>query len=151
MVTLPSNPKERLHYFKEQVNRLFDYLFEYEKGPLDTPKADIAPSVDVYQREGQVLIEVELPGVTRENLEVSLLDNVLIIEGVKQNDTKGEGKHYLQMERDFGRFHRVFKIPVAVNTSKIRVVFHHGLLTITFPRVEEKRGIVKRIPIEGGC
>lgn len=106
------------------------------------------PSVDIFSTRDSFTVEVEMPGVRKEDIEITLVKNTITIKALKYECFDDEKVNYVCMERSFGRFCRVVDIPFPVNTSQIRAVCKNGILTITVPRVEDKRAHSKRVPIE---
>ena len=147
MAPLPRSPRERLEYFKNRVNKLFEFLFEYEHASPETTGREIGPIVDLYQSEADLFIEVEVPGFSREDLELYITDDVLIIEGNRTAAEEQEAGRFLVMERQRGGFQRVIKIPTSVNSSQLDAKLEAGVLRVKLPRVPEKRGTTRRIDI----
>lgn len=111
------------------------------------------PSADVYELKDAVVIELELPGAVREEIEVYISGNRLSVSGAKRDralsrESEAPKVSYLQIERKFGRFAREFELAVAINTSAVRASFKQGVLSIILPKIEDKRGKRKRIVVE---
>lgn len=147
MAHMPTNPRERLEYFKDRVNKLFEFLFDYERISLESTGREASPIVDIYQSDTDLYIDIELPGMTRETLELFITDDVLIIEGSRPPVKKPDTGKFLVMERPKGHFQRVIKIPTSVNSSKLEAKLKEGVLRVKLPRVPEKRGTTRRIEI----
>ncbi len=107
------------------------------------------PNVDVYSTPDELKIEVELAGVRKQDIEVALLKNTLTIKAVKFECFDEDKINYVCMERAFGRIFRAIDMPFPVDTAKIKAVFRNGILTISLPRVEDKRNKSRRVAIEG--
>ncbi|MCK5237313.1 MAG: Hsp20/alpha crystallin family protein, partial [Deltaproteobacteria bacterium] len=93
-------------------------------------------------------IRVELPGVRAEDIEISILRNNLNIKAHKYECFEDNTTNYICMERSFGHIFRAVEVPVPVNTSEIKALYSKGILQITLPRIEEKRGQPKKIKVE---
>ena len=111
------------------------------------------PPADVYELKDAVVIELELPGALKEEIEVYIIGNRLSISGVKRDralsrESEAQKVSYLQIERKFGRFARKFELLTAVNTGAVRASFQQGILSITLPKIEDKRGKRRRIVVE---
>ncbi len=106
------------------------------------------PYVDMYSTSKEVVVEVEMPGVRHEDIEVTILENTLNIKAMKYECFEEENVNYVCLERSFGRIFRAIDIPLPVNTGEIKATYRKGILRIAIPRVEEKRGKPKRVPIE---
>ncbi|MBI3399046.1 MAG: Hsp20/alpha crystallin family protein [Deltaproteobacteria bacterium] len=132
------------------IGMVFQYLFE-ETEKIASPK-DIAmnhtPVVDIFSTQDSIIIEVEMPGVRKDEVDISILHNAITVRGLKYECFEEKKINFVCMERSFGRLFRVIDIPCSVDTTRIKAVCKDGLLTITLPRVAEKRGIPKKITVE---
>ena len=106
------------------------------------------PPVDVDETSDEIRLVAELPGLSREDIEVELEDGVLTIQGEKKEETKDEGTQGLLYERRWGSFTRRFTLPRAVDAENIRASYENGLLSIRVPKAEEAKG--RKIEISGG-
>lgn len=99
------------------------------------------PDTDVVERENEIQVVCELPGLTRDEVELSLENNVLTITGEKQEhrDQGGEGDTYHLSERRWGRFSRSFVLPREVDQDRINAHFENGVLTVSIPKSEKVR------------
>lgn len=108
------------------------------------------PVADLYETPSSVVIEVELPGVEPEDILIKLLDDVVIVEGVRAeaSATEGRGRKYLCMERNVQSFRRMLSLPSAVDGGAARAKFENGVLTLRFPKHMASKVI--KIKIEDG-
>jgi HSP20 family protein len=129
---------------------IFQYLYEEaEKIILHNDVAiNHTPVVDMFSTPDSIIIEIELPGVRQDEVDVSILRSTLTIRGLKYECFDEKKVNFVCMERSFGRLFRVIDIPYPVDTSVIKAVFRDGLLTITLSRIEEKRGVPRKINVE---
>ena len=105
------------------------------------------PRVDVAEDANNVYFHVELSGMEKQDVHVSVTnDNVLVIKGERKNEFKEEGKNFVRMERGYGAFERSFTLPSSVQTDAINAQFEHGVLNITLPKTEASKP--KQIAIE---
>ena len=132
------------------IGMAFQYVFE-ESEKIVLPR-DVSithtPVVDMFSTAGAVIVEVELPGVRQEEVEISILQNTLTIRGVKYECFEEKKINFVCMESSFGRVFRVIDIPYTVDTSRIKAAYKNGLLTIELPKVAEKRGVPKKVNVE---
>ena len=106
-----------------------------------------SPKINIYEKENQLIISAEVPGVKKEDLKITLQDNILTIEGEKKNLLdENEIKSFLT-ERIFGSFKRSFTINKDVDSEKINAKFNNGILSITLAKVEEKTPTEKVIEV----
>ena len=107
----------------------------------------MSPAVDVFEEGGFIVVKAELPGLTRKDIEVKLIDNTLEITGEKSTEEKIDRKDYLKVERSHGKFSRTLRLPEGLDGEHVTAGFTDGVLEIKIPRVEDKR-IVHRIKIK---
>jgi HSP20 family protein len=108
-----------------------------------------APAVDVEETPDQLVLRAELPGMSREDIEVELEDGVLTIQGEKKEEQRDENAQGLLYERRWGTFTRRFTLPRAVSPDGITAQYVNGILTVRVPKAEEAKG--RKIQItEGG-
>lgn len=105
------------------------------------------PPIDVFETPGEVVIEAELPGVDPATIGVSAGEGLIVIEGVKADDPGPGRVTFLCMERSFGSFRRVVIPGAAVDITRATAACRDGVLQVRVPKVEEKRGRVRVIPV----
>ena len=120
------------------VNREIDNLINQVWGDQGNPNTQAwYPKVDIAEDENQFVLHAELPGMNREDIQVSLEDGVLTISGERKFETKKEDKNYLHRERSYGSFTRSFRMGKNVQVDKIAAAYKDGVLTMTLPKAEE--------------
>ncbi len=95
------------------------------------------PAVDVQETDKSFVFTAELPGLTKDDVEITLEDNLLTISGERTLDEKEQGDTYHRIERAYGKFARSFSLPAQVDNSKVDAKFDHGLLKIEIPKSEQ--------------
>ncbi len=104
------------------------------------------PLIDLYESGDDLICEIDLPGIDPEGIMLKVVDDVLIIEGVKGDiEQKDKNLKYLCMERHTDSFRRVVKMPLRVNIQEADASYSHGVVKIRFPKLKEK---VVKIKIE---
>ena len=103
------------------------------------------PPVDIYETEDAFVLEAELPEMTKDDVEIELVENRLILRGAHQPKPEMKEEHYRRRERAYGRFERVFVLPALIDRDKVTAEFHHGVLTLQLPKSDMAKP--KRIPI----
>jgi len=106
-----------------------------------------APRADASLGQATYEINIELPGVNPEDVEISMHDNSLIVRGEKKTEKHETGKNYFFSEREYGSFQRTFRLPPDSDTGKIDAAFDAGVLSIRIPRASSLPHSVKKIPI----
>lgn len=134
----------------KDIGMIFQYLYEEAENIDLRGGAGInhTPAVDMFSTADSIIIEIELPGVRQEEIDLSVLRNTLTIKAFKYECFDERKVNFVCMERSFGRFLRVIDIQCPVDTTRTRAVFRDGLLTITLPRIGEKRGVPRKIVVE---
>jgi HSP20 family protein len=103
--------------------------------------ANWTPQIEVFQRDRQLVIRADLPGLSKNDVQVELRDDSVIIRGERQEERKEERQGFYRTERTYGSFYRVIPLPGGVDTTKATANFRDGVLEITMPAEEgEPRG-----------
>ena len=97
------------------------------------------PAVDFYEDDQQLVLKAELPGVNKDNLELSLHGGVLTLAGERREEKSLENSEVHRSERFLGKFERRFTLPSAVDAAKVQASFKDGILTVTLPKAEEAK------------
>jgi HSP20 family protein len=98
-----------------------------------------APVLDVQEDKDNFRVRVELPGLKREDIAVSLDDGVLVVSGERKTETVDEGTEVHRQERYYGKFSRALTLPSAVAADKVKAAYKDGILTVTLPKAEEAK------------
>ena len=138
-VSRAGSPFWPLRRLGEDLERLFEEPFS--EWPLRTRGFfdGWGPPVDVYQDKDNVFVKIEVPGMKKEEIEVSMLGEQLSISGERKEESEYRGAESYQSERWFGRFHRSLSLPAAVEAGKIEAHYKDGVLTIICPKTEEAK------------
>jgi len=138
---------------RREMDRLFDdFAFPRPPSRLGTMKADweMAPAVDVAEKDGAYEITAELPGINEKDIEVKLANGVLTIKGEKKEEKEETRKDYHLSERRYGSFQRSFQVPDGIDAEKIAASFVKGVLTVTLPKSAEAKQKEKKIAVKAG-
>jgi HSP20 family protein len=135
---------DQLTSLRDEINRLFE-------SPLETNGVSgfnaWAPALDLYEDKDNLVLRAELPGMKKQDIEISLHDDVVTISGERKNEKKYEGAETSREERFFGRFTRSLKLPKSVNSGGVKASYKEGILTVTLPKAEEAKP--RQIQIQG--
>ncbi|MER3524963.1 MAG: molecular chaperone [Ignavibacteria bacterium] len=136
LATIPSSILE----MQKEINRMFDRFFR--GGVVD--EGDLLstmwmPAVDLIEKDDEFVAKVELPGVRKDDVKITLHDNVLTIRGEKKEEKETKDSNYHRLERTYGSFQRSFTLPTAVRQDKVEAEFRDGVLSITLPKAEEAK------------
>lgn len=92
---------------------------------------DFSPAVEMFERDGELIVRADLPGMNKENIKVEVHDNRLMIEGERKNEFEEEKEGWYHSERSYGKFRRELPLPEAVKTEEAKAVFKDGVLEIS--------------------
>jgi len=109
-------------------------------GNLPRPFEGKTPRVDVIEKDGEILVKAEMPGVSKENLEVTTTDNTVTIKGTSRYEHKEEKGDYHRSELSQGVFARTVTLPAEVASDKAEAKFKDGLLELTLPKLPQQEG-----------
>lgn len=125
---------------QREINRMFDSFF---RGGLADDDAFVAsdwiPAVDIAEHENEYLVKLELPGVNKDDVKITMQNNILSVRGEKKKEKDSKGSDYHRVERSYGAFQRTFTLPSTVKADKIDASYSDGILTIVLPKAEEAR------------
>jgi len=103
--------------------------------------------IDVYEKDGDVVIDALLPGVTRDDLDVTVVDDVLTIRAERRDEDVKKGKNFFRKELAYGSLIRTVPLPVAVDEDRVTASFKDGMLTIHAPKADVL-GSARKVPID---
>ena len=138
MAIIKVDPLREFTVMQDRLNRLFGnvYLRDEDTGF----RGSWVPPVDIYETEKHDLVlRAELPGLSREDIDVTVENATIVIKGEKKFDPAVQEEHYRRVERTYGTFHRSFTLPNTVDATKVSAEFKNGVLTITLPFKEEAK------------
>ena len=101
--------------------------------------ASWTPSVDINETSDAYVVKGELPGVDKDNVDISIEDNLLIIRGEKKVETESDDEKYHRKECVYGSFERSFSLPKQVDVNKVEASFSNGVLKLNIPKAEEAK------------
>jgi HSP20 family protein len=123
---------------QDRMNRLFGNVYLRDE---DTAlRGSWVPAVDIYETEAHdLIVRAELPGMSREDIEVTVENSTLVLRGEKKFDAEVKEENYRRIERSYGTFHRSFTLPNTVDTTRVSADFKNGVLTVKLPFREEAK------------
>jgi HSP20 family protein len=98
-----------------------------------------APRSDIYETEDSIVLQLDLPGVQSDQIDVQCEKGMLSIKGERQFSGDVPGRQYYRVENVYGPFERYFEIPRTLDVTKVEAKYHDGVLTLTFPKAEEAK------------
>jgi HSP20 family protein len=152
-----------LESLRREIDRIFDrfhknWRFPFGRSVFDIepflPREvifDVAPAVDLVEKDKAYEVTAELPGMDDKNVEVKVANGTLTIKGEKKEEREEKEKDYYLSERRYGSFQRVFRIPEGVDRDKIEATFAKGVLTVTLPKTTEAQKAEKKIHVKSAA
>jgi len=133
---------------RREMDRIFNELipFSWRLDESETNLGSWTPTTDMMETDNEYVIEVDLPGLTKKDIQINAHDNVLTIQGERKKESKEEKPGYLRNERYFGTFKRSIMLPASIMDEKIKATFKDGVLKINVPKAEKSKR--KSVPIE---
>ena len=131
-------PLDRWSSLRDDLNSLFELPFWSSFARQGQLFGGWSPALDLYQDKDNVVAVVELPGMKKEDIDISLRDGTLTISGERKSQTSN-GEKAERTERYIGRFRRSVTLPTRVDADKISASYRDGILTVTLPKAEEAK------------
>ena len=129
---------DRWSSLRDDLNSLFELPFWSSFARQGQLFGGWSPALDLYQDKDNVVAVVELPGMKKEDIDISLRDGTLTISGERKSQTSN-GEKAERTERYIGRFRRSVTLPTRVDADKISASYRDGILTVTLPKAEEAK------------
>lgn len=131
-------PLRDLQKMHEEMDRLFSGFWP----KADRDGAEIAawrPAIDMYEEKDRIVVKAELPGVRKEDLALSLTEDILTIKGERKYEKEEKRENYYRLEGSYGTFQRALQLPRSVKSDAVAAEFRDGVLKITLPKSEESK------------
>lgn len=130
----------------ERMARNFELRFPRFLEEAEEEELGVAPAIESYVKDGNLVVRADLPGLDPKNIEVSVLHNVLTIKGERKDEKEVKKEDYLRREISYGAFERRMSLPEGAATDKVKAAFKNGTIEITIPLAKEVGA--KKIPLE---
>lgn len=144
MALIRWEPAEGLASLRHELDRLFDDFFA--RGPFRHGERGWEPAVEVADTKDAVVVKAQVPGMSKDNIQVNITEDTLTLQGEMKEEEKKEEKNYSRREFRYGAFARAIALPAAVQADKATAQLKDGVLEITIPKNEQAKG--KEIPIQ---
>lgn len=131
----PWNPFREL----EEMRQRMESLFRPVAWPSSTEGAVLVPPIDMYEEKDKYVVKAELPGMKKDEIDISVTDNVLTIKGERKEEKEKKEGNYFFSERYYGTFLRSLNLPGNVDAKKICASYKDGVLQIDLPKTEEEK------------
>ncbi len=144
-----THPFKDIEEARSEMDRLWDtFLFGRPKISGLAEKEEWQPATDVAETESELVVNVEIPGMDPEDIDVSLSEGTLLIKGEKKPEAEEKEADYHLTERSYGTFIRSIPLPAEVRTDKISASYKNGILTIVLPKSQEAQKKEIKVKVE---
>ncbi|MEJ5173256.1 MAG: Hsp20/alpha crystallin family protein [Hydrogenothermaceae bacterium] len=133
------SPLRELARLENEINRLFKELIPEEK--VEAQVVTWSPRVDVYEKDNNIVIEAEIPGAKKEDIEVKVKDNAVVVKGEVKREEEKKEENYYRSERFYGKFERVIQLPTDVKVEEAKATFENGILKLTIPKATQEKEV----------
>lgn len=142
------DPSRELDDVSDRLNRIFGLSAARNEADRGLVKmADWIPPVDIGETGASYLITAEIPGVKKEDVKVSIQDNMLTIQGERKREKEEKDKKFHRVERSYGSFARSFRLPDDADESAVKAEFKDGILNITLSKSEKAKPTAIKISV----
>ena len=134
MTLIKFEPFRELESLHDRIQRYFDDFPNFEFNLNE----NFYPRIDISEDKDNINVVAEIPGVKKDDIKITLQDNILTIEGEKKKETEQKEKNFFRSERMYGSFKRCFTLPDMVDSEKVEAKFENGMLNIQLKKIEHK-------------
>ena len=138
-------PRRDLPVLPEEVDRALDRMVRTWMGPVSFSEFSWSPVVDVSETSDEVVVKAEMPGMSKDDIDISVEDSQLILSGEKRQEQEEKDASYYRVERSYGSFRRIFTLPARVDVAAVKASYQDGILTVRVPKAEAAKA--KKIEI----
>jgi len=133
------DPFRDMRILQNEINRLFSGTSATVNGREEIESGAWSPRIDIFENKDSLVIEAELPGMKRDDFELSFENNVLTLKGERRFERKTDDDNYHRIERSYGAFSRSFTLPQAVTAEGAKAEYANGMLSVTLAKREETK------------
>ena len=144
-----ANPLAGMRRLSAEMERLFDDMRGGSPQPWRDSGFDGAwlPDIEIFEKKGNLVVRADVPGMTKDDITVTIADETLTIEGERKLDETSKSEGYYRSERAYGQFHRCLGLPEGVDADKATASFKDGVLEVTMPAPAPKEKHGRRLDI----
>src|SRR6266699_4670792 len=148
------DPLDVFETLQQEMERFWHRSFSFPIGPLPAalqaptaPGTFWAPRTDVYEKDNTLVFKAELPGLTKQDVQVEIDSGYLVIKGESKAETGAKEASYYRLERSFGSFYRRLLLPFDVTPEQIQATLTDGVLEVQIPKPLETKPEVRKVPV----
>lgn len=133
------SPFRHLSLLRNEIDRLFDFPMNALTSGSQDFLSGWSPTIDLYDDRDHLVLKAEIPGMKKEDIDISLHGDVLTLSGERKEEKTFEKADTYRSERFLGRFQRTLTLPCTVDAGKVQASYKDGVLTVTLPKSEEAK------------
>jgi len=133
------SPFRHLSALRDEIDRLFESPLDELTRSSQQFLSGWLPTLDLYEDRDHLVLKAEVPGMKKEDIDISLHGDVLTLSGERKEDESFEKADTYRAERFLGKFQRTITLPVSVDANKVQASYKDGILTVTLPKAEEAK------------
>ena len=141
------NPLKELDSMRREMDRIWEDIFParkteaapWKRQAAGQEQSTVSPAIDIVDRPAEIIIRAEMPGVTKEDIDISLQDSTLTIKGEVKTDAGVSEGNYTYSERNYRYLARSLNIPFKIKQDGIKATLKDGILTVALPKVVEEQ------------
>jgi len=133
------SPYRQLSTLREEIDRLFESPLAEFTHNSQQMLSGWAPAVDLYEDKDNLYVKAELPGLKKEDIDISIHEDILSLGGERKEEAKAAPAEMYRAERFVGRFQRTFTLPVPVAVDQVKATYTDGILTVSLPKTEQAK------------
>jgi HSP20 family protein len=132
--------------FRDEMDKLLNDFYGRTTPSDEMYEGDWIPAMDINETEDEVTACLDIPGLTKEDIKVSVQNDILTVSGEKKQEKTEDKQNIHRVERSYGMFKRAIKLPVEVDSAKVTAAYKDGVLRVSLPKLETKKP--KEIPVQ---
>lgn len=137
MTLLPFSDLEKI---QDEMNKLFNFsLARWPQREVSLLEKAWFPAIDLYDLKDNILVKADLPGMTKDDIDISIQDNLLVIKGEKKQKKEVKEGNLIKTERFYGTFNRTVSLPAEIDLDKVSATYKEGVLELNLPKKEESK------------
>jgi len=134
------NPFTEMETLQNEMNRLFNFsLGRWDDRAHGLMEGHWNPAVDIYDSKDDILVKADIPGMKKDELDVTIQGDMLVLKGEKKSENEVKEKGHIKTERFYGSFNRAIRLPSGVDASKVKASYKDGVLELVLPKKEESK------------
>jgi HSP20 family protein len=142
-------PFREMETLQNEMNKFFDFsLGRLPVKSMGLMEGAWSPSVDVFESKDNIMVKADMPGMKKEDIDISVHGDTLIIKGEKKGESESEENDHVKTERFYGSFNRALTLPSEVDETKVKASYKDGVLELILPKKEEEKPKQIKVDIE---